>query len=614
MKGSRGNEARFVRTGILSSLYGASSTCAPHNPRLTVYPEEAVSIWACQIPSTADHLYATVVSEMKAEDREKRENQEKEWEAYDQRRTAFMKKVGWDERRMTKHESYCARQRGEPGPSSALFFLIYAVAIAALFLVPHDSRKYFLRNFGFFLLFLVFPIPGLAYLIHWLGKLSREDLPEFDSPRSRQELSEIFDARGKIERATAEISKAYYDLGRYVAPHWISVARCNLRDGIAAEAEGLAYLAKIEKQTDEWNSTKRARCLPDWPGGARRLARSRKAMLQAREVWYQGHRERAARNEKKALAWEEKQRIPPPKKIAAPPVAVVQSPPQVPAAVTPTAPVQRPAAAPISVAEVKAPAPSVRPAKPETEQKPEAERLPSRVAQAEATEPVFGPAPIPTPVVEEPRQAILPTPAPPVERIPRPTGSDALSAVISRGSIISKPAKPVEPPVSVETPAVTAKPATPPVVEAPEDARFDFGDPEPDFKEREELARSVHDRAPRIEKELIPEPRAEGGRVARTNYATVRDPDLRAMAVQIHGRNCVVCGFNFDAFFGEELAQGYIEVHHLSQISGGERTTDPATDLAPLCANCHAMADRLARKSANPPSSIAGLRDMLIPR
>lgn len=110
-----------------------------------------------------------------------------------------------------------------------------------------------------------------------------------------------------------------------------------------------------------------------------------------------------------------------------------------------------------------------------------------------------------------------------------------------------------------------------------------------------------------------PSPVPEGGRKRKTNYAAVRSMKLRKAAIQIHGRNCSVCGFNFDEKFGEELAQGYIEVHHLNSIAAGVRHTDPATDLAPLCSNCHAMADRLTRHHPSPPRSIGELRELLLP-
>lgn len=103
----------------------------------------------------------------------------------------------------------------------------------------------------------------------------------------------------------------------------------------------------------------------------------------------------------------------------------------------------------------------------------------------------------------------------------------------------------------------------------------------------------------------------EGTRKRRTNYAIVRSAKLRNASIAIHGRKCCVCGFSFDEAFGVELAQGYIEVHHLNQIASGVRDTDPATDLVPLCSNCHAMADRLARHHPSPPSTIDELRKLL---
>lgn len=107
-------------------------------------------------------------------------------------------------------------------------------------------------------------------------------------------------------------------------------------------------------------------------------------------------------------------------------------------------------------------------------------------------------------------------------------------------------------------------------------------------------------------------PAVEGQRKLRSRYEPVRDPKLREAAIRIHGRDCCVCGFNFDDFFGEQLGSGYVEMHHLKNIAAGERLTDPATDLAPLCANCHAMADRLARIMKPPPDTIDSLKSVLL--
>lgn len=41
-----------------------------------------------------------------------------------------------------------------------------------------------------------------------------------------------------------------------------------------------------------------------------------------------------------------------------------------------------------------------------------------------------------------------------------------------------------------------------------------------------------------------------------------------------------------------DYADGYIQIHHIKPLSDYEGAVDPATDLIPLCANCHVMARR----------------------
>jgi 5-methylcytosine-specific restriction enzyme A len=67
----------------------------------------------------------------------------------------------------------------------------------------------------------------------------------------------------------------------------------------------------------------------------------------------------------------------------------------------------------------------------------------------------------------------------------------------------------------------------------------------------------------------------------------------RAIAIAMGGVDCAVCGFNFQAFYGD-FAAGYIEVHHILPVSlmGGSAPLDPMTDLVCLCANCHRAAHR----------------------
>ena len=73
-----------------------------------------------------------------------------------------------------------------------------------------------------------------------------------------------------------------------------------------------------------------------------------------------------------------------------------------------------------------------------------------------------------------------------------------------------------------------------------------------------------------------------------------RNPKLRMQCIAIFGWKCAACGFDFEKAYGV-LGKEYIEVHHLHPISQteGSHTVNPAKDLVPLCANCHAMIHRL---------------------
>lgn len=84
----------------------------------------------------------------------------------------------------------------------------------------------------------------------------------------------------------------------------------------------------------------------------------------------------------------------------------------------------------------------------------------------------------------------------------------------------------------------------------------------------------------------------EGGKKYVYHAIYERNPANRAKAIEIHGSSCMVCGFSFDAEYGRELAQGYIEVHHVHPLSGQEKQVDPKNDLAAVCSNCHSMLHR----------------------
>ena len=72
-----------------------------------------------------------------------------------------------------------------------------------------------------------------------------------------------------------------------------------------------------------------------------------------------------------------------------------------------------------------------------------------------------------------------------------------------------------------------------------------------------------------------------------------RSSKNRKLAIQKHGLDCFVCGFNFEEIYGER-GKDFIEVHHINPLStlGEVIKVNPETDLIPLCANCHRMVHR----------------------
>ena len=85
----------------------------------------------------------------------------------------------------------------------------------------------------------------------------------------------------------------------------------------------------------------------------------------------------------------------------------------------------------------------------------------------------------------------------------------------------------------------------------------------------------------------------EGNRTTVSTNRYERDPAARAAAIAAHGATCQVCGFDFQARYGERGA-GYIEVHHLVPLAelDGVTSVDPAKDMLPLCSNCHSIIHR----------------------
>jgi len=87
-------------------------------------------------------------------------------------------------------------------------------------------------------------------------------------------------------------------------------------------------------------------------------------------------------------------------------------------------------------------------------------------------------------------------------------------------------------------------------------------------------------------------PDHEGRKRLVVHITYERSPRNRAKAIEIHGTACMCCGFDFDRFYGSELAKSYIEIHHTRSITQIDGPVDPRTDLVPLCSNCHRMVHR----------------------
>ncbi len=78
-----------------------------------------------------------------------------------------------------------------------------------------------------------------------------------------------------------------------------------------------------------------------------------------------------------------------------------------------------------------------------------------------------------------------------------------------------------------------------------------------------------------------------------------RSPTLRAAALRIHGYRCQICDFSFADTYGE-WGKGFAEVHHLLELSQAADSgvdTNPETDLAVLCSNCHRMVHRKPKRA-----------------
>ncbi|WP_448222872.1 HNH endonuclease [Gordonia iterans] len=88
----------------------------------------------------------------------------------------------------------------------------------------------------------------------------------------------------------------------------------------------------------------------------------------------------------------------------------------------------------------------------------------------------------------------------------------------------------------------------------------------------------------------------EGAVARRLAVVRERNPGLRRAKIRQSWRDrgaisCEVCGFDFEAVYGEHGA-GYIHVHHRVPLHITDEVETDLASLVLLCANCHAMIHR----------------------
>lgn len=105
----------------------------------------------------------------------------------------------------------------------------------------------------------------------------------------------------------------------------------------------------------------------------------------------------------------------------------------------------------------------------------------------------------------------------------------------------------------------------------------------------------------------IPETVIEGAKRKVAINAYERSAFARQACIDHYGYRCFVCGFNFEARYGER-GKHFIHVHHVVPLAsiGASYVVDPIKDLRPVCPNCHAIIHR-----TDPPCSIETLKGMV---
>jgi hypothetical protein len=95
----------------------------------------------------------------------------------------------------------------------------------------------------------------------------------------------------------------------------------------------------------------------------------------------------------------------------------------------------------------------------------------------------------------------------------------------------------------------------------------------------------------------------EGMKVIVEKEVHVRSKQLRDYALSYYeekqkGLYCTCCNFNFSFFYGKEIGDGFIEMHHIKpifQYQGDnliQTIKDAVVNIVPICSNCHRMIHR----------------------
>ena len=98
----------------------------------------------------------------------------------------------------------------------------------------------------------------------------------------------------------------------------------------------------------------------------------------------------------------------------------------------------------------------------------------------------------------------------------------------------------------------------------------------------------------------------EGMKMITEKEMYTRSKQLREYALIYYGDqnriNCTCCGFDFLDFYGKEIGNGFIEMHHVKPIFQyqGENIVQTikkaVLNIIPLCSNCHRMVHRHRRQ------------------